>query len=78
MSEAVVVGRLRIRSGRGIDPLLLRLRAAHLLEAADLTPSGLPPGAIGHYRLRPPVKPLTLAELATMPDSQAARDAVLR
>jgi len=39
---------------------------------------GLPPGAIGHYRLRPPVKPLTLAELATMPDSQAARDAVLR
>jgi len=32
----------------------------------------------GYYRLRPPVKPVTLAELANLPQSEAARKAVLR
>ena len=58
MSEAVVIGRVRVRTqdlsglvkpDRSLaarDPLLLRLRAAHLLETADLIPPNLPPGAI--------------------------------
>ncbi len=51
MSEAVVIGQLRVHAGgAGTDPLLLRLRAAHLLETTDLTPPGLPPGAILHIR----------------------------
>ncbi len=47
MNEAVVIGQLRVHAGgAGADPLLLCLRAVHLLETADLTPPGLPPGAI--------------------------------
>jgi len=36
------------------------------------------PAEVGHYRLRPPVKPITLAELANLPQSDAARKAVVR
>ncbi len=39
---------------------------------------GLPPGEIGYYRLRPPVKPITLGELAAMPQDAAAVRAVVR
>jgi hypothetical protein len=35
------------------------------------------PAAIGHFRLRPPVKPITVAELATLPKDDAAITAVL-
>ena len=36
------------------------------------------PEAVGYYRLRPPVKPITLAELASLPKSEAERKAVER
>jgi hypothetical protein len=33
---------------------------------------------VGYYRLRPPVKPITLAELAALPKSEADVAAVAR
>lgn len=36
------------------------------------------PSEVGYYRLRPPVKPITLAELASLPKSDAERKAVER
>jgi bacterioferritin-associated ferredoxin len=36
------------------------------------------PQAVGYYRLRPPVKPITLSELASLPKSEAERKAVER
>ena len=39
---------------------------------------GLSPAAVGYYRLRPPVKPITLAELAGLPKSSEAVKAVER
>jgi bacterioferritin-associated ferredoxin len=36
------------------------------------------PAEVGYYRLRPPVKPITLAELASLPKSEAERKAVER
>ncbi|MFO1085558.1 MAG: NAD(P)/FAD-dependent oxidoreductase [Reyranellaceae bacterium] len=42
-------------------------------ETRDSTPA-----EVGYYRLRPPVKPITLAELASLPISSAERKAVER
>ncbi len=39
---------------------------------------GTSPADVGYYRLRPPVKPITLAELAALPANEAARQAVVR
>jgi NADPH-dependent 2,4-dienoyl-CoA reductase/sulfur reductase-like enzyme len=39
---------------------------------------GVTPDEVGYYRLRPPVKPITLAELAAMPKDEAAIKAVVR
>ena len=39
---------------------------------------GTTPAAVGYYRLRPPVKPITLAELASLPIAEAERKAVER
>ena len=36
------------------------------------------PQAVGYYRLRPPVKPITLGELASLPKSEVERKAVER
>lgn len=36
------------------------------------------PGEVGYYRIRPPVKPITVAELAALPKSEAAVKAVVR
>jgi NADPH-dependent 2,4-dienoyl-CoA reductase/sulfur reductase-like enzyme len=38
----------------------------------------VPPAEVGYYRLRPPVKPITLGELASLPISDAERKAVER
>lgn len=35
------------------------------------------PAEIGYYRLRPPVKPITVAELASLPQTEAAQKAVI-
>lgn len=39
---------------------------------------GVPPQEVGYYRLRPPVKPITVAELAALPKTEAAVKAVVR
>jgi NADPH-dependent 2,4-dienoyl-CoA reductase/sulfur reductase-like enzyme len=39
---------------------------------------GVPPQEVGYYRLRPPVKPITVGELAGLPKSDAAVYAVTR
>lgn len=39
---------------------------------------GLPPQDIGYYRIRPPVKPVTVAELASLPRTDADVEAVVR
>ena len=39
---------------------------------------GVSPQEVGYYRLRPPVKPVTLAELAALPKTEAATRAVVR
>lgn len=39
---------------------------------------GVSPRDVGYYRLRPPVKPITVGELAALPKTQAAIDAVVR
>jgi hypothetical protein len=39
---------------------------------------GVTPQAVGYYRLRPPVKPITVAELGSLPKSEAATKAVIR
>ncbi|MCV9934819.1 NAD(P)/FAD-dependent oxidoreductase [Boseaceae bacterium BT-24-1] len=39
---------------------------------------GVPVSDVGHYRLRTPVKPITLEEIASMPQSEAAKNAVMR
>lgn len=36
------------------------------------------PREVGYFRLRPPAKPVTLAELAGLPASEAAIKAVVR
>ena len=39
---------------------------------------GVPPAEVGYYQLRPPVKPITLAELAALPKDEAALRSVAR
>jgi NADPH-dependent 2,4-dienoyl-CoA reductase/sulfur reductase-like enzyme len=39
---------------------------------------GITPQQVGYYRLRPPIKPITVGELAEMPTNEAARNAVER
>jgi bacterioferritin-associated ferredoxin len=39
---------------------------------------GIAPQDVGYYRLRPPVKPITVGELAALPKSEAAVKAVVR
>src|ERR1019366_9264124 len=39
---------------------------------------GSPPAEIGHYRLRFPIKPITLGELASLPQTEASEQAVVR
>ena len=39
---------------------------------------GVGPQAVGYYRVRPPVKPITVAELASLPKSTADVNAVVR
>jgi thioredoxin reductase len=39
---------------------------------------GVSPSEVGYYRLRVPVKPITVQELATLPKSEAALKAVIR
>ena len=39
---------------------------------------GVSPEAVGYYRLRPPVKPITVEEIAALPKPPEAIEAVVR
>ena len=39
---------------------------------------GVSPQDVGYYRLRPPIKPVTVAELAALPQTEASVKAVVR
>jgi NADPH-dependent 2,4-dienoyl-CoA reductase/sulfur reductase-like enzyme len=80
--DAVKVGclgpnQLKALTRAGMGPCqgrLCGLTVTELIAAAR----GVPPEEVGHYRPRPPVKPITLAELARLPKSEAATKAVVR
>ncbi len=61
----------------GMGPCQGRLCGLTVTELIAAT-RRVPPEAVGYYRLRPPVKPITLAELAALPKSEADMKAVLR
>jgi octopine oxidase subunit A len=64
-----------LRAGMGpCQGRLCNLTVTELMAKAH----GRSPGEIGTYRLRPPIKPITLAELASLPTSEAAIRAVAR
>jgi thioredoxin reductase len=63
------------RAGMGpCQGRLCGLTVTELMAAAR----GKTPQDIGHYRLRAPVKPIMLSELASLPKSEAATQAVVR
>jgi NADPH-dependent 2,4-dienoyl-CoA reductase/sulfur reductase-like enzyme len=61
----------------GMGPCQGRLCGLTVTELIAET-RGVSPAEVGYYRLRPPVKPITLAELAGLPKSEAAIKAVVR
>ncbi len=61
----------------GMGPCQGRLCGLTVTELIART-RGVPPSEVGYYRLRPPVKPITLAELAGLPKDEAAIKAVVR
>ncbi|MEZ5818701.1 MAG: FAD-dependent oxidoreductase [Hyphomicrobiaceae bacterium] len=64
-----------LRTGMGpCQGRLCGLTLTELLAEAN----GVAPGEVGHLRVRPPVKPISLSELAEMPVSEAATKAVVR
>ncbi len=61
----------------GMGPCQGRLCGLTVTELIAET-RGVPPQEVGYYRLRPPVKPITVAELAALPNSELAIKAVVR
>lgn len=61
----------------GMGPCQGRLCGPTVVELIAQA-NGTTPGEVGYYRLRPPVKPVTLAELAALPQTEAAVKAVVR
>jgi NADPH-dependent 2,4-dienoyl-CoA reductase/sulfur reductase-like enzyme len=82
ITEAVRIGgtgpnqlKAYLRCGMGpCQGRLCGLTVSELIAKAR----GKTPAEIGHYRLRPPVKPITVAELASLPRSEAEANAVAR
>ncbi|HEY7609131.1 MAG TPA: NAD(P)/FAD-dependent oxidoreductase [Alphaproteobacteria bacterium] len=82
IAEAVTLGcagpnQLKAFTRCGMGPCQGRmcgLTVTELIAAAR----GVAPGDIGYYRLRPPVKPITVGELAGLPAGDAATKAVAR
>ena len=61
----------------GMGPCQGRLCGLTVAELiADVR--GVPMEEVGYYRLRPPVKPISLGELAAMPKTEASEKAVVR
>jgi thioredoxin reductase/bacterioferritin-associated ferredoxin len=64
-----------LRTGMGpCQGRLCSLTVTELIAEAR----GTTPAEVGHFRIRPPVKPITLGELATLPADAAAEKAVVR
>lgn len=61
----------------GMGPCQGRMCGLTVTELIAQT-RGVAPAEVGYYRLRPPVKPITLAELASMPKSESDVTAVVR
>lgn len=61
----------------GMGPCQGRLCGPTVVELIAQA-QGLSPAEVGYYRLRPPVKPITLGELAALPQTEAAVRAVVR
>lgn len=61
----------------GMGPCQGRLCGPTVVELISQV-RGTTPAEVGYYRLRPPVKPVTLAELAALPQTDAAVTAVVR
>jgi len=61
----------------GMGPCQGRLCGLTVTELIAAT-RGVAPADVGYYRLRPPVKPITLGELAAMAHTQEAVEAVVR
>jgi NADPH-dependent 2,4-dienoyl-CoA reductase/sulfur reductase-like enzyme len=61
----------------GMGPCQGRLCAPTVSEIMAET-RGVPMAEIGTYRLRPPFKPITVAEIAALPQTEAAMSAVIR
>lgn len=61
----------------GMGPCQGRLCGLTLTELIAQT-NGASPAEVGHLRVRPPVKPIALSELADMPVSEEATKAVVR
>jgi octopine oxidase subunit A len=61
----------------GMGPCQGRLCGLTVTELIA-TARGVSPGEVGYYRLRPPIKPITLEELASLPKTDAAVKAVVR
>ena len=64
-----------LRSGMGpCQGRMCGLTVTEVIAAAR----GVPPADVGYYRLRFPIKPITLGELAALPQTNASVDAVVR
>jgi thioredoxin reductase/bacterioferritin-associated ferredoxin len=61
----------------GMGPCQGRLCGLTVTELIAAT-RGVSPQDVGYYRLRPPVKPITVAELAALPKTEAAIKAAVR
>ena len=61
----------------GMGPCQGRLCGLTVTELIAAT-RRVAPENVGYYRLRPPVKPISLAELASLPQNDAALAAVVR
>ena len=61
----------------GMGPCQGRLCGPTVVELIAET-RGTTPAETGYYRLRPPIKPVTLAELAALPQTEASVTAVVR
>lgn len=80
--EAVAIGatgpnQLKAYRRAGMGPCQGRMCGLTVVELIAEA-RGLPPQEIGYYRLRPPVKPVTLDEIASIPRDAAAVAAVER
>lgn len=82
ITDAVALGcpgpnQMKIFHRCGMGPCQGRLCGLTVTELIAAS-RGVPPQEVGYYRLRPPVKPITVGEVAALPKTDAAVYAVTR